>query len=405
MVHVKMLQAFNNNKFNNMTQLNPFSHLKNPKNPFNQAPYSNLTENAINNAPTPAPTGSALSPTQIDQYYASQNTAANPISPMDWLANQSATSPTTEKDKYIADTASPTTNYSQPSTPSYANAPATPDTPTTPSAPTGPSAGDLAMEKYYQSLMPSAEQTAATEYYNDLFLKSQLANEKALGSGDTLGFAAGEAQRVGRNFDIKLGGAARNVEAQASLAANRSTAAKARYEYEQGKIDTKTEQSRYDTQQEQYEAQQERLSNPAFELSAGQSRYTFDPATGEYKQTASMAPKPTPIKATVTSGSLSYTPQDATQDSIELENSRGKDGFVNPQTYNQLYRSWIQEGGMLKDFLSTFPPKNYVNPADTTLPSFLKPTPLTSVIFNPYENMVDTPEKEETWWQKLNPFD
>lgn len=331
-----------------------------------------------------------LNPDQIKQYYTSQGNSTNPTSPLDWLANQSATSPVTEKDKFVSDTASSST----------------PVTPTTPAAPEAPSAGDLAMERYYQSLMPSKEQTAATDYYNSLYTQSQLANEKALGSGDTLGFAAGEAQRVGRNFDIKLGGAARNVEAQAALAANRSTAEKARMEYEQGKIATQTEQSRYNTQQEQYKQQQERLANPAFELSAGQSRYTFDPATGGYKETASLAPKPTTPKGIITSGSLSYTPQDATEDSIALENSRGDDGFVNPQTYNQLYQSWVQSGGLLKDFLSTFPPKNYVNPADTTLPSFLKPSSssLETEFASLLAGLGSTPiaPKEGKWW---NPFD
>jgi len=221
---------------------------------------------------SPNPT---LNQSQTSQYYASQGNAANPMSPLDWKANQSATDPVTEKDAYVANNANPNIN----------DAPI--DTSTGQAAPVQ-SAGDIAMEKYYQSLMPSAEQTAATNYYNDLFTKSQLANEKALNSGDTLGFAAGEAQRVGRNFDIKLGGASRNVQAQAALAANRSTAAKARYEYEQDKIQTATEQSRYDTQQSQYQTQQESLSNPDLKLSAGQSNWSFNPETGRYEQTAAV---------------------------------------------------------------------------------------------------------------------
>jgi len=164
-----------------------------------------------------------------------------------------------------------------------------PTTPTAPEASAGPSPAELAMEKYYQSLMPNSDQVNATNYYNDLYTKSQLANEKALNSGDTLGFAAGEAQRVGRNFDIKLGGAARNVEAQAALASNRSAAEKARMEYEQNKMKTATEQQRYDTEQAQYKAEQEAASRPGdIKLSEGQSNWSYDPETGRYVQTAAV---------------------------------------------------------------------------------------------------------------------
>lgn len=73
------------------------------------------------------------------------------------------------------------------------------------------------------------------------------------------------------------------------------------------------------------------------------------------------------------SGSLVYTAQDAAEDSFALEKSRGGDGYVDPSIFLNLYQAWVSGGGLLKDFLLKYPPKNYVNPANTWLPPFLKP--------------------------------
>lgn len=85
---------------------------------------------------------------------------------------------------------------------------------------------------------------------------------------------------------------------------------------------------------------------------------------------------------TYKSGGLTYTPQDAAEDSQALENSRGEDGYVDPTQYQNLYEAWIQAGGLLKDFKTHYPPADYVNPDNTWLPSFLMPKK-TGVV-NPY---------------------
>jgi hypothetical protein len=85
---------------------------------------------------------------------------------------------------------------------------------------------------------------------------------------------------------------------------------------------------------------------------------------------------------TTKSGGLVYTGQMAKEDSAVLEASRGPDGYVDPTIYLQLYSEWIKAGGLLKDFLTMYAPKNYVNPANTWLPPFLMPTSTSSS--NPY---------------------
>jgi hypothetical protein len=87
-----------------------------------------------------------------------------------------------------------------------------------------------------------------------------------------------------------------------------------------------------------------------------------------------------PTGETTKSGGLIYSSQDAAEDSQALEQSRGEDGYVDPTTYQDLYKAWIGGGGLLKDFISTYPPKDYVNPANTWLPKFLLPTKSVSTI-------------------------
>lgn len=101
---------------------------------------------------------------------------------------------------------------------------------------------------------------------------------------------------------------------------------------------------------------------------------TWDPATGQWiAPPAKASTKTTTVKGTVVSGGLTYTPQDMGEDSQALESSRGNDGYVDPTIYQNLYKAWVANGGLLKDFLAKFPPDKYVNPANTWLPSYLMP--------------------------------
>lgn len=92
------------------------------------------------------------------------------------------------------------------------------------------------------------------------------------------------------------------------------------------------------------------------------------PKTTSTKASSSAIAKP------VVSGTLTYTPQDYADDSKVLEASRGTDGYVDPAVYQKLYTAWVNGGGKVADFLKTYPVKDYVNPANTTLPTYLRPT-------------------------------
>lgn len=138
---------------------------------------------------------------------------------------------------------------------------------------------DSAFSDYLKSLTSTPEDEAATSYLNNLTTQSKLDYEKALQSGETLGFATGEAGRVDRQNAILLEGAARNVEARGTLAGNRSTIAKARLDYETGKLTRAAE------------AKKASIKAP-FELSPGQERYEYDPITGKPIKVASVPPTP-----------------------------------------------------------------------------------------------------------------
>lgn len=146
----------------------------------------------------------------------------------------------------------------------------------------------MAFESYLKTLAPSAEETQAKQYLDRLTTDSRLAREKALNSGETMGFAGGEAARVQRNNDITLEGAARVYDTARNTGDSSRAVSKARYDYAKDKASTA--------------AVLERENTKPFELSEGQRRYTYDKATKQYKLTAS-APKTYAPKALNTSNS------------------------------------------------------------------------------------------------------
>lgn len=58
--------------------------------------------------------------------------------------------------------------------------------------------------------------------------------------------------------------------------------------------------------------------------------------------------------------------------SIELENSRGSDGYANTQLYIDAYEAWIQSGRLPTDFFKKFKPDYYLNPSDQSIPSQIR---------------------------------
>ncbi len=263
-------------------------------------------------------------------------------------------------------------------------------------APQTPSAKDAyiqAYKAYIDGQKQDEDVTNAKTAYNDYManITKSVAGKEGRGLGIPLQIVRGEQERLLKQTQPeanrlqsaigiaegsqtnKLNGLKLGVDLQSKL-----------MELDQKEQAAKTAQEKEAYQRKRDSLVEQRLANPAFELSAGQTRYQTDPATGEYKAIASMPAKPTalPVAKTVTSGTLKYTAKDQAEDTKALEQSRGQDGYVDPTIYQNLYKEWIANGGLLKDFLTRYPPKSYVNPKNTWLQPFLMPTTKSGTTIN-----------------------
>jgi len=115
-----------------------------------------------------------------------------------------------------------------------------------------------------------------------------------------------------------------------------------------------------------YQQEQDRLGQ--FELGEGQTRYD--------KNGRVIANRPkTPSTSTKT------TKYKISQDDInegtgilqeQLRNS--PDGYVNSGTYLDMYRTWVENGGTLSQFKTYYPPNDFLNPEDPSIPAYLRPS-------------------------------
>jgi hypothetical protein len=110
----------------------------------------------------------------------------------------------------------------------------------------------------------------------------------------------------------------------------------------------------------------EKAAEP-YTLSQGQTRYD---ASGKV---ISNAPK-TYAPSSGSSSKVTTAQKNAAVQKGEsaLNQSRGSDGWVDPAVYQQAYQEWTSGLGTTAEFLSKFPPKNYVNPQNNTLPVILR---------------------------------
>ena len=202
---------------------------------------------------------------------------------------------------------------------------------------------DLAFSTYLKSLEQPAEVTEATKYVNNLITQGKLDQEKALGMGETLGFATGEAARVGRQNAITLDAAARGLDALIASNASKKEIAKARYDYEQARLKAETDK------------------NKPFELSEGQSRYEYDPKTNSYVKVASVAKTYAPDsgeKLTVGEKKANaYT--DLNRFMVPGAKVNGvpvldPEGFLTAKAFNALVTAAKEEGISRKEFIQEY---------------------------------------------------
>jgi hypothetical protein len=176
------------------------------------------------------------------------------------------------------------------------------------------SPADTAFEAYLTSLQPSSRLTQATQRLGEFDTQAALDREKALETGETLGFATGEAGRVARQNAILRAGQAGTVSALTDLENRRTQIGEARYRFEKEKIDAANK------------------TQPGFELSPGQSR--FDAAGNVI---ASLPSTPRAISSTTDTGDTPIKP-------LDLQRVEDLYGFTPPLgvTMNQITK-YVQD--------------------------------------------------------------
>jgi len=91
-----------------------------------------------------------------------------------------------------------------------------------------------AFDQYLSALKPDDQYTKAYKDLSDFDLQSMKDQEKALNSGETLGFASGETQRVDRNNQFERMARSGTLEALTNRRNSTTDAAKARLDFESG---------------------------------------------------------------------------------------------------------------------------------------------------------------------------
>lgn len=245
--------------------------------------------------------------------------------------------------------------------------------PTTPTV--DPQAGYKdAFNAYIQSLTPSADETTARDNLNKLMTQDRLDYEKALNSGDTLGYATGLAGQQARTAGIMEGGASSALDAITGQRTATSDAQKARVDFEKSLIpstpDSKPFQSgdntyQYNPTTQTYDVVSTKAAAPVSQPASVQE-YEYAKANG-YKgtftdyQNADANRKRSIAQPTATQTSAAE--QKASQGKLAtyLSGLTGKDGYVAPTDYKAAKAAWITDGYSGKDFDAIF--GLYVNPS------------------------------------------
>ena len=108
-------------------------------------------------------------------------------------------------------------------------------------------------------------------------------------------------------------------------------------------------------------------------MTIGEGQTIYDPNTGQAVYTAPKTQSATATAGqTIKSGGLVVAGGDIAQGQQGLNQTRGNDGYANTANYLQMLTAWTQAGGLQDDFFRYYPPTDYLNPNDPTVPAFIK---------------------------------
>jgi len=156
-----------------------------------------------------------------------------------------------------------------------------------------------AFDSYISSLQPSSKEQEAQKYLSGLLDTSRREEEKALQTGETLGFASGEASRVNRNraFDIQAAS-----DALSSLTGQRSAmteAQKARLDFEKSLLGDAAEGFTLGEGQRRFDAQGNVIASNTIASDGGVTKAADSWASLVARGDAKLSDVPTALKSSV----------------------------------------------------------------------------------------------------------
>lgn len=163
---------------------------------------------------------------------------------------------------------------------------------------TTPSAKDAYIEAYknYQNTQTQNTDVAnAKTAYND-FVANQaksVAGQEGRGLGIPLQIVRGEQEKLLKQTNPEATRLQNAIGIAQDTQTNTVNSAKTGLDMSKSLLDYETAANKEAATEAERKADNERLANPAFELSAGQDRYQYNPTTKQYTKVASMAAKPT----------------------------------------------------------------------------------------------------------------
>lgn len=188
------------------TAKNIYSYFSKPSTPTGVQQPSQTAQSTPTGVPKPAP---AIAKPLVTANPSAVSPAVKTPAAQAYIQSQASTpAPATTA------TPTPATGSTYTPTPGYVDSPGSPSSTGNPSM----DAYIGAYKKYIDAQTNSSELTDARKYLNQLVLDDKKAREKALNSGETMGFAGGEEARVARNNSFAIDAATNNVN---SLEADR----------------------------------------------------------------------------------------------------------------------------------------------------------------------------------------
>lgn len=242
-------------------------------------------------------------------------------------------------------------------------------TPPTP-APADPNAAYTgAFDQYLKSLQPSSTQTAASKYLSDLQLQAQKDQEDALNSGETQGFATGEAARVNRNNSFAIDAASNTVNALNGQETANTNAAKAGLDFQKSLLpapgsdfNLSPGQTRYDPKGNTIATAPETATAPKIIGDSSSGYYTVGD-DGKLTQLLGATPK------TLNTSQNQAQGYALINQLLGMTDSSGvpyvdPNGYFTPQGFKSIVQNAAEDGLSRADILAEYGDKIYPQAAD-----------------------------------------